>query len=99
MKKESLMHSSLTTRRRRKEKEFHQSQESFHLEIQKEGMIEHHLTLNATIVTRRVIMLEFAPRRTMVHTTTLEATKTGVMIEEEMTKGMIAMEEMEKEEQ
>ena len=54
-------------------------------------MIEHHLTLNVTIVTRKVIMLEIAPRRAMVHATTLEATTTSSIIKgekmiEEMTK-------------
>ena len=49
--------------------------------MKKEGMIEHHLTLNATIVTRRVIMFEIALGRTMVHATTLEATTIGLMIE------------------
>lgn len=85
MKRESLLHSSLKTRRR-KEKEVHQIQESLLLEVQKEGMIEHHLTLNVSIVTRKVIMLEIAPRRTMVHATTLAVTTTGLMIKEEMTE-------------
>lgn len=95
MKKENPLHVSYKIRRI-KEKEVHQ--ESLHLEIQKRGMIEH-LTLNDTIVTRRVIMLKIAPRRSMVHTTTLEAT-TGLMIkEEEMNEGMITMEELKEEEE
>lgn len=84
------MPSSLKTRRI-KEK-VHQIQESLHIKSQKEGMIEHHLTLNTTVVTRRVIILEIALRRKMVHTTTLEATIAGFMIEEEMIKRMITME-------
>ena len=40
-------------------------------------------------------MLEISKRRTMVHATTLEATTKYLMTEEEeMTEGMIEMEEM-----
>jgi len=56
--------------------------------------------LNVTIFTRKVIILEIALRRIMVHATTLEETITGLMIkDEEMTKGMIVMEEMKEEEE
>ena len=93
------LHSSLKTRRR-KEKEAHQIQESLHLEIQREEMIEHHLTLNATIITRRVITVENASTRIMINTTTLEATTTSLMIEEEeMNEGITVMEEMKEEEE
>lgn len=61
-------------------------------------MIEHHLILNAIIVTRRVIMLDISPKRTMVHATTLEATTSLMIKDEEMIEGMIAMEEMKEEE-
>lgn len=45
-------------------------------------------------------MLDISLKRKMVHTTTLEATITGSMIEEEETiKGMIVMEEMKREEE
>ena len=44
-------------------------------------------------------MPEIALRRTMVHVTTLETKITSLMIEEEeMTEGMITMEEMKEEE-
>lgn len=82
---------------RRKEKEFHQVQESILLEIQIEGMEEsrNHHTLNAKIVIIKVTMIEIDLKRTMVYATTLEATIIGLVIEEEeMTEEMILMEEM-----
>ena len=63
-------------------------------------MKEKHHTLNVTTVTRKVTMLKIALRRSMVHTTTLEATITSLIIkEEEMIEGMIVMEEMKEEEE
>ena len=61
MKKESPLLSSLIIRKI-KEKEVHQVQESLLLEIQIEGMEEtmNHCTLNATIVTRKVTMLNIS---------------------------------------
>jgi len=53
-------------------------------------------TLNVTIVTIKVIMLEISLGRTMVHATTLEATIACLIIKaKEMIEGMIVMEEME----
>jgi len=97
--KESPLHSSLITRRR-KENDVHQIQGSLLLEMQRKALKENHHTLNVTNVTRKVTMLEIAFRRTMVHATTLEATITSLMVEEEeMTEGMIVMEEMKEEEE
>ena len=85
--KESPLHSSLITRRR-KENDVHQIQGSLLLEIQREGMIENHHTLDVSIVTRKVIMIEIALRRTMVHVATLETTITIMVIKEEMNEGL-----------
>jgi len=70
--------SSLITRKR-KEKEVCQAQGSLLPEIQIEGMEETRIrcTLNATIVTRKVTMLEIALRRTMLQETTQETTIVG----------------------
>lgn len=65
------------TRRRRKEKEVHQIQESLLLEV----LIEerNYFTLNATIVIRKATMLEISLRRTMDHVAILEATTSSMI--------------------
>jgi len=99
MKKESLLHSSLKSTRRIKENEVHHIEGSPLLKAQREGMIENHHTMNVTIVTRKVILIEISLRRTKVHATRVEAKVIVLMIkEEEMTKEMTTMEEMKEEE-
>ena len=72
MKRESSLHISLMTERRR-EKEFHQG--SLLIKMKKEGMKNRYLTLNVTIATRKVIMHETVPRRGKGYTTTPETKK------------------------
>lgn len=98
MKNEIMLLSSLMTRRRINEKEVYQIQESLLLKIQIEG--RNFFTSTAKIVTRKETMLDISPRRTMDHTTILEATKIGSIIKEgEINGGMIIMEDMKKEEE
>lgn len=71
MKRESPQHISLMTKGRKKN-EVHQ--ESLLLIIQKEYMTNFYIMLNASIVTRYVIMLVTIPKGTKDITTTLEET-------------------------
>lgn len=58
-------------------------------------MIKNHQMLNVSVVIRKVIMLDISQSKTKFHDTTQEPTITSLMIEEEeMTKGVIRMEEM-----
>jgi len=82
-------------RRRRREKEAHKG--SLLLKMQKEGMVDPYLILNATIFIRKVIMLKIVSRTEKGIITTQEAT---IITKEENTiKEITKIEYMKEEEE